>query len=152
MSVAWQKVGASYFSLNQFDQALEAFQKALALREQGGDVQETANALIDLGVTYASKGDFTAALGVYQRAKALFESTNNALGFASADSALGFATVLLNEGMVSYAQKDYAKTIEQADKAAALAKQFRGRTVRCIHRGCEKSYAVRQGDLKIRRE
>jgi tetratricopeptide (TPR) repeat protein len=124
IAAAWQKVGGSYFSLNQLDQALEAFQKALALREQGGDVQETANALIDLGVTYASKGDFTAALDVYQRAKALFESTNNALGFASADSALGFATVLLNESMVSYTQKDYAKTIEQVDKAAALAKQF----------------------------
>ena len=35
---------------------------------------------------------------------------------------------------------------------AALAKQFRGTTMRCIHVGCEKSYAVRQGDLKIRRE
>jgi tetratricopeptide (TPR) repeat protein len=124
IAAAWQKVGGAYFSLNQLDQALEAFQKALALREQGGDVQETANALIDLGVTYASKGDFTAALDVYQRAKALFESTNNARGFASADSALGFATVLLNESMVSYTQKDYAKTIEQVDKAAALAKQF----------------------------
>jgi tetratricopeptide (TPR) repeat protein len=124
VAAAWQKVGGAYFSLNQLDQALEAFQKALALREQGGDVQETANALIDLGVTYASKGDFTAALDVYQRAKALFESTNNALGFASADSALGFATVLLNESMLSYTQKDYAKTIGQADKAAALAKQF----------------------------
>src|SRR5262247_1573353 len=124
IAAAWQKVGGAHFNLNQLDQALEAFQKALALREPGGDVQETANALIDLGVTYASKGDFTAALEVYQRAKALFESTNNARGFASADSALSFATVLLNESMVSYAQKDYAKTIEQVDKAAALAKQF----------------------------
>jgi hypothetical protein len=35
---------------------------------------------------------------------------------------------------------------------AALADQFRGTTVRCIHAGCEKSYAVRHGDLKIRRE
>ena len=35
---------------------------------------------------------------------------------------------------------------------AALAKQFRGRTVKCIHLGCEKSYAVRQGDMKIRRD
>lgn len=35
---------------------------------------------------------------------------------------------------------------------ASLAKHFRGTTVRCIHVGCEKSYAVRQGDLKIRRE
>lgn len=35
---------------------------------------------------------------------------------------------------------------------AALAKQFRGSTVKCIHVGCEKSYAVGQGDLKIRRE
>ena len=35
---------------------------------------------------------------------------------------------------------------------AALAKRFRGTTVKCIHVGCEKSYAVRQGDLKIRRD
>src|SRR5262249_12330462 len=123
IAAAWQKVGGAHFSLNQLDQALEAFQKALALREQERNVQETANALIDLGVTYASKGDFTAALDVYQRAEALFESAKNAPGF-SGDIALGFATVLLNESMISYAQKDYAKTIEQVDKAAALAKQF----------------------------
>ena len=34
----------------------------------------------------------------------------------------------------------------------ALTKQFRGTRVRCVHVGCEKSYAVRRGDLKIRRE
>jgi len=123
IAAAWQKVGGAYFSLNQLDQALEAFQKALPLREQEGDIQETANALIDIGVTYASKGDFTAALDAYQRAKSLFESAKNAPGF-SGDSALGVATVLLNESLISYAQKDYAKTIEQVDKAAALAKQF----------------------------
>lgn len=124
IAAAWQKVGNAHFNLNQLDQSLEAFLKALVLREQEGDVQETANALIDLGVTYTSKADYTAALDAYQKAKALFEATNDALGFKSADSALGFATVLLNESMISYARKDYAKTIEQADKAAALAKQF----------------------------
>jgi CHAT domain-containing protein len=36
---------------------------------------------------------------------------------------LGVAAVLLNESMISYAQNDYAKTIEQAEKAGALAKQ-----------------------------
>jgi hypothetical protein len=35
---------------------------------------------------------------------------------------------------------------------AALTKQFRGATIRCIHTGCEKSYAIRKGDLKIRHE
>ncbi len=37
---------------------------------------------------------------------------------------LGVASVLLNESMVSYALNDFAKTIELADKAAAIAKQF----------------------------
>jgi tetratricopeptide (TPR) repeat protein len=124
IAAAWQKVGGAHFSLNQLDQALEAFNKALELCEQAGDVQEKANALVDLGVTYASKGDFTAALDAYRRAKALFESANDALSFKSADNALAFATVLLNESMVIYAQKDYLKTIEQADIAAALAKRF----------------------------
>src|SRR5262249_24614541 len=107
---AWQKIGGAHFSLNQLDQALEAFKSALTLCEQEGNVQETANALIDLGVTYASKGDLAAALEAYQRAKSLFESTNDAPSFKSADNALGFATVLLNESMISYSQKDYAKT------------------------------------------
>ena len=35
---------------------------------------------------------------------------------------------------------------------AAISKQFRGTTIRCIHVGCEKSYAIRKGDLKIRHE
>ena len=116
IAAAWQKVGGALFSLGQLDQALEAFKQALA-------VSPTPNALIDLGVTHASKGDFTAALDAYQKAKALFEAMKNAPGF-SGDSALGVATVLLNECKVHYAQKDYVKTIEQATQAAALAKQY----------------------------
>ena len=41
---------------------------------------------------------------------------------------------------------------ETALTDVALTKQFRGTTVRCIHVGCEKSYAIRRGDLKIRRD
>ncbi|MBO0860673.1 MAG: tetratricopeptide repeat protein [Chloracidobacterium sp.] len=123
VAAAWEKVGGSYFSLNQWDQSLEAFQKALALREQEGDSQQTANTLIDIGVTYASKGDFAAALDAYQRARGFFESAKKATNF-SGDIALGIATVLMNESMISYAQKDYGKTIEQVDKAAEIAKQY----------------------------
>ncbi|HKQ75222.1 MAG TPA: tetratricopeptide repeat protein [Blastocatellia bacterium] len=115
VAAAWQKVGNAHFNLNQFDQALEDFKQALSLREQLGDVQETASALIDLGVTYASMADFTNALDAYQKSKALYESANLRLGVAA---------VLLNESLISYAQKDYAKTIEQADQAAAISKQF----------------------------
>jgi tetratricopeptide (TPR) repeat protein len=122
-AAAWQKVGGAYFSLNQLDQALEAFQKALALQEQLGDLQGTANALTDLGVTYASKSDFTAALDVYQRAKSLFEAAKKGTHF-SGDIELGFATVLLNESLIHYAQKDYPKTIEQMDTAAEIAKRY----------------------------
>jgi len=35
---------------------------------------------------------------------------------------------------------------------ADITQQFRGTTIRCIHVGCEKSYAIRKGDLKIRHE
>jgi CHAT domain-containing protein len=115
IAAAWQKVGNAYFGLTQLDQALEAFQKALALREQLRDPQETANAHVDVGVIYASKGDFTAALDSYQKGKALY---------ASAVNILGVAAVMVNESMISYARKDYAKTIEQADKAAGIAKQY----------------------------
>ncbi len=41
---------------------------------------------------------------------------------------------------------------ESALSNTALTTQFRGITVKCVHVGCEKSYAVRRGDLKIRRE
>src|SRR5262249_60541094 len=101
--------------LDQLDQALEAFKQALVLHEQLGDVQETAGALVDLGVTYAAKVDYTNALDAYQKSKSLYESANIPLGVAA---------VLLNESMISFAQNEYAKTIEQADKAAALAKQY----------------------------
>jgi len=107
-AAAWQKVGGEHYSLGHLDQALEAFKQALAL-------QETANALVDVGMTYAAKADYTNALDAYHKGKALFESANKPLGVAA---------VLLNESAISYAQGDYAKTIEQADKAAAIAKQF----------------------------
>jgi tetratricopeptide (TPR) repeat protein/CHAT domain-containing protein len=142
IAAAWQKVGNAYFSLNQLDQALEAFKQALVFREQAGDGQETANAWIDLGATYASKGDFDAALDAYQKSKALFESARNMLGVAA---------VLLNESMISYAQKNFAKTIEQADKAARLSKsedadlfwQARHRAGKALYQ-CEKLDLARQ--------
>jgi tetratricopeptide (TPR) repeat protein/CHAT domain-containing protein len=142
IAAAWQKVGNAYFGLNQLDQALEAFKQALVFREQAGDGQETANAWIDLGATYASKGDFDAALDAYQKSKALFESARNMLGVAA---------VLLNEGQISYAQKNFAKTIEQADKAARLSKsedadlfwQARYRAGKALYQ-CEKLDLARQ--------
>ncbi len=105
---AWQKIGGAYFSLGQLDQALDAFIQALA-------VGETADAFVDLGLTYAAKADYPNALEVFHKSKAMY---------ASANEMLGVAAVLLNEGTVSFAQKDYAKTIEQATQAAAIAKQF----------------------------
>ncbi len=116
LAIAWQKVGSAHFSSNQLDQALEAYKKTLTLLEPASDpngIQEKAGALVDVGVVYAAKADFTNALDAYQKAKALFESVNNPFGVA---------TVLLNESMVSYAQGDFAKTIDLADKAAAIAK------------------------------
>ena len=41
---------------------------------------------------------------------------------------------------------------ESALTDAELTQQFRGATVQCIHVGCEKSYAIRHRELKIRRE
>lgn len=114
VAAAWQKVGGAHFSLGQLDQSLDAFKKALALREELSDAQETANALIDLGVTYAALADYPNALDAYRKSKALYESVGNQSGVAA---------VLLNECLISYAQKDYAKTIEQAGQAATLAQQ-----------------------------
>ncbi len=114
IAAAWQKVGGANFSLGQLDQSLEAFKKALALREEVADAYETANALIDLGMTYAALADYPNALDAYQKSKSLYES---------AGSQAGVAAVLLNECLISYAQKDYVKTIEQAGQAAALAQQ-----------------------------
>ncbi len=40
-----------------------------------------------------------------------------------------------------------------ADKPdAALVEQFRGRRIVCEHHDCEKPFAVRRGEVKVRRD
>ncbi len=41
---------------------------------------------------------------------------------------------------------------EESDASdAALLDKFRGAKLTCIHAGCERNYAVRRGDIRIRR-
>jgi hypothetical protein len=41
---------------------------------------------------------------------------------------------------------------ERGEQDVILIERFRGLRVSCAHGGCEKAYAIRRGDLRIRRE
>ena len=43
----------------------------------------------------------------------------------------------------------YSEKSDASD--AALLDKFRGTNVTCAHAGCERKYAVRRGDIRIRR-
>src|SRR5262249_4110828 len=109
-----QKVGGSQYSLELYAKALESFQSALALREQLGDPQETATAMLDVGITYAAQNEASSALEQYEKSEKLFESVNNFSGVASA---------LLNKSVVYFAGQDFEKTLELAERAASAAKK-----------------------------
>src|SRR5262245_14917246 len=74
--ITWLNYGEYFVSFDNYDRALEQYQKALTLAETLGTNVEMAGALRSIGTIHEARGNYDAALERYQKALPLAEAAN----------------------------------------------------------------------------
>ena len=97
-SSAWMNTGIIHFIQKRHQQALEAYQKGMAIEEELGRKSEQARFLVNIGLTQSALGKPQQAIEYFQRGLAIHEELNEKRDAAEA---------LENIGNVHYEQGDY---------------------------------------------
>jgi CHAT domain-containing protein len=108
-------IGNVYKALGNYAQALEQYQKSMAIREAIGDKAGIARSLHNLGNVQMVQGDYAQALKYLQQSLAISEP----MGDNDADS-----DTLNDMGYASKLQGNYAQALDFAGRAMVLAKQY----------------------------
>jgi tetratricopeptide (TPR) repeat protein/serine phosphatase RsbU (regulator of sigma subunit) len=110
---AFQKAFAirERYGQGRFAKALEAYQKALAIFERIGDQQGIANCSNNIGIIHAAQGRYAEALEAFQKALIIRERISDQRGIADSYSSIG---------AIHYAQGRYAEALEAYQKALAI--------------------------------
>jgi tetratricopeptide (TPR) repeat protein len=102
----------SYYYLANYDRALDAYQKALAINERMGDKTGAAIQLQGLGNTHRGRGDFGAALDCYFRSLTLSEG-QPAARLSSAQTLGSIGLVRALQGQNTQALEYFQKSLTQ---------------------------------------
>ncbi len=108
------QLGTQHFRANEYVEAVQAWQQALPLYQDSGDIRGGINCLGKLGTLYQSLGQYQQAITVHQRALAFSKKIKYLRGEASALSSLGQVCTLL--GQYDRAISCYHESLEIADK------------------------------------
>ncbi|MGH9769696.1 MAG: tetratricopeptide repeat protein, partial [Blastocatellia bacterium] len=98
-SHAWMNMGIIHFMQKRYPQALDAYQKGLAIEEELGRKSELARFLTSIGLVHSAMGKAQQAIEYFQRGLAIHEELNEKSAVAQA---------LENIGNVHNEQGDYA--------------------------------------------
>jgi CHAT domain-containing protein len=121
---AWLSVGNAYDKLNQFDQAIEAFQKSLAVAKKVNNLEFQGQALFNLGFVQQRQCQYDKAIAFYQQAAALHQANKDAFLSAYTLSQLGLAQ--LENHQAAQAAKSLEKSIENFESIRlGLPDQFK---------------------------
>ena len=115
ISETLSNIGNVHASQGNYAQALEHFQKSLAMKEALGDKSGIASALLGIGEVYARQVNYAQALSHFQKSLALGE----ALGDQDVVS-----RTLIDMGNANRLQGNYVHALDFAGRAAVLTKQF----------------------------
>ncbi|HHE37505.1 MAG TPA: tetratricopeptide repeat protein [Candidatus Cloacimonetes bacterium] len=93
----------TYIRFNDFNKALEYYQKALALSQKTNNKEEIANALNNIGITYWNLSDYEKSLESHHESLAIFKAIN---------SKKNIAVTLNNIGNVYQSLSNYDKSLK----------------------------------------
>ncbi len=110
-SAALNTLGVAQKVQGNYSEALEYYQRALAIRQEIGDRSGVANTLNKIGNVYSRVGDFPKALDHYQQNLTINEEIGNQVGISNATN---------NIGLLYYAQDDYPTALEYLEKSLAM--------------------------------
>lgn len=115
MAMALNQLGLVYHRLGRLDEARKHVQRALAVSEESGELQETAQALHNLGVIESLRGDYNTALQHCSRSLAIKER----IGDREA-----IATTALTHGVYNAKLYDLDQSRASGERALVLARRI----------------------------
>ncbi|MBI3502430.1 MAG: tetratricopeptide repeat protein [Bacteroidetes bacterium] len=93
-------IGIVYYNLDNFDKAIEFYNRALEIHTITGDSAGMANTLSNLGNIYKDKNEFDKAENYFSKASLLFETLHELYGAATCYASIG----LINASRENYVQ------------------------------------------------
>ena len=90
-------LGATYFSMHAYDQAIAQFTTGRQLADEAGHIELEANCTHNLASAYLSLGDIPRAISTYEMALAACRKISNSVGEAAILHRLGDAHLLLKQ-------------------------------------------------------
>ncbi|WP_371259651.1 CHAT domain-containing protein [Calothrix sp. 336/3] len=108
-------MGIAYYSLGDYQKAIEFHQQGLAIAKQIGDKAGEGRALGNLGSAYHSLGDYQKAIEFHQQRLAIAQQIGDKAGVGKA---------LGNLGNAYHSLGDYQKAIEFLQQGLAIFKQI----------------------------
>jgi tetratricopeptide (TPR) repeat protein len=85
------ELGSAYFSLSEFNRAIEFYRQALEISRKIADRNGEANSLMNLGSAYYSLGQYQQAINFYQQSLEIFREIGDRNGEANSLDNLGNA-------------------------------------------------------------
>ena len=120
-AIVLQNLGASSRNFGDIDGALQAFSRALVLRQRAGDATHISAALRGLGSTYYVSGEYERATNYLQQALTSARSVGDGRSQAA---------ILTYLGNIAYLEGDFAAALELHRDAEAITNSAHGRAVR----------------------
>lgn len=111
-------IGGVYENLGQYQQALDYYQQALAIRRDIGDREGEGASLNSIGGGYSSLGQYQQALNYYQQALVIFQN----LGHRA-----GEGTTLNNIGIVYQYLGQYQQALDYHQQSLAIKQEIGNR-------------------------
>lgn len=113
ISYCFENIGLCYYKLDNYDDAIGCFIKALDLHKELGNRESIASMLNNIGLNYKMLGNYDKAIEYYSQALLIDEESGNAEDMAK---------TINNIGMVYRTWGKYDKAIEYLEKSLLLKK------------------------------
>ena len=107
-------IGSVYLLQGNHAQALDYYQKSLAMREKSGDRHGTSHTMMAIGIIHTAQGNYAQAWDYYQKSLAIKEAIKDRNGVAS---------LLHHIGLYHKKQGHDREALDFAERAATLARE-----------------------------
>lgn len=109
-AVAYKNMGAAYYDLYQFDDALKMYDKAIKIFGRTGKDRQEADILIKIGKTLTEKNNYQQAQESYSRAFVIYKTISDESGMAMVQNSLG--TMAWKQGNFPLALKNFQLSLQ----------------------------------------
>lgn len=114
-AAAYAEIGSAYYSSGNFQNALDAFEKSLTLKEKTGDKEGVSAVMSEIANVYETTYEYKEAISYYQKSARLKDSLKDEKGLKD---------VMNNLGDVYYKQKVLTNSILSYEKTVGIIQKL----------------------------